>query len=84
MPRVGFEPMIPVFEEGEDGPCLRLRDYCNRPRQPLHTQNSIVETLCKLKTAGWQPTHLHKAYKGHTTTNHLQALIYRRINIKYL
>jgi hypothetical protein len=27
MPQVGFEPKIPVFGEGEDGSCLRPREY---------------------------------------------------------
>jgi hypothetical protein len=30
MPRVGFEPMIPVFERAKTGSCIRPRDHCGR------------------------------------------------------
>jgi hypothetical protein len=45
MPRVGFEPTIPVFRESEDGSCLRSRGHCDR-------RQSII-TVMKSKTIRW-------------------------------
>jgi hypothetical protein len=30
MPRLGFELMIPVFQQGEDGSCFRQCGHCDR------------------------------------------------------
>jgi hypothetical protein len=59
MPRVGFEPMIPVFERAKRTSCLRPHGECDRHVHHQYTtvSRSVTEVLLQgICACSWRPT----------------------------